>query len=143
MYISEFFKKHRETYFDLLEAYHNKGEVELWINFFLEGVANIAEGAVETAKKINALREEDMAKIHAIGGQRAKSGMVVLRKLYELPITNVRKVEEWTGLSRPSANALVKNLVEEGILEQRDRHTKYGRDFEYKKYLKLFTDETK
>ncbi|KKW15960.1 MAG: hypothetical protein UY56_C0024G0001, partial [Parcubacteria group bacterium GW2011_GWA1_50_14] len=74
---------------------------------------------------------------------RAKSGMVVLRKLYELPIINVRKVEEWTGLSRPAANGLVKVLVEEGILEQRNRRTKYGRDFEYKKYLKLFTDETK
>lgn len=84
-----------------------------------------------------------MAKIHAIGGQRAKSGLVVLRKLYELPIINIRKVEEWTGLSRPAANGLVKALIEKGILEQRNRRTKYGRDFEYKKYLKLFTDETK
>ena len=56
---------------------------------------------------------------------------------------NVRKIEEWTGLSRPAANGLVKALVEKGILEQRNRRTKYGRDFEYKKYLKLFTDETK
>ncbi len=143
LYISEFFKKHRESYFDLLESYHNKGDVESWVKFFLEGVAKVAEGAILTAKKINSLREEDMAKIHAIGGQRAKSGMMVLRKLYELPIINVRKIEEWTGLSRPSANALVKTLVKEGILEQRNRRTKYGRDFEYKKYLKLFTDETK
>jgi Fic family protein len=143
LYISEFFKKHREAYFDLLESYHNKGDVESWVNFFLEGVAHVAEGAIQTAKKINVLREEDMEKIHAIGGQRAKSGMIVLRKLYELPIINVRKVEEWTGLSRPAANALVKTLMEEGILEQRNRRTKYGRDFEYKKYLKLFTDETK
>lgn len=143
LYISEFFKKHREVYFDLLESYHNKGDIESWVNFFLEGVANVAEGAIQTAKKINTLREQDMAKIQAIGGQRAKSGMVVLRKLYELPIINVRKVEEWTGLSRPSANALVKTLMKEGILEQRNRRTKYGRDFEYKKYLKLFTDETK
>ncbi len=143
LYISEFFKKHREAYFDLLEGYHNRGEIEPWVNFFLEGVANVSGGAVETAKKINVLREQDMGKIHAIGGLRAKSGMVVLRKLYELPIINVRKVEEWTGLSRPSANGLVKTLIKEGILEQRNRRTKYGRDFEYKKYLKLFTDETK
>lgn len=143
LYISEFFKKNREAYFDLLESYHNKGDIESWVNFFLEGVGHVAEGAIQTAKKINILREEDMAKIHAIGGQRAKSGMIVLRKLYELPIMNVRKVEEWTGLSRPAANALVKTLIKEGILEQRNRRTKYGRDFEYKKYLKLFTDETK
>ncbi|MBM3256730.1 MAG: Fic family protein [Candidatus Liptonbacteria bacterium] len=143
LYISEFFKKHREVYFDLLEGYHNKGEVEPWVNFFLEGVAHVAEGAVATAKKINTLREEDMAKIQAIGGLRAKSGMIVLRKLYELPIVNVRKVEEWTNLSRPAANGLVAALMKEGILVQRNQRTKYGRDFEYKKYLKLFTDETK
>jgi len=143
LYISEFFKKHREIYFDLLEGYHNRGEVEPWVNFFLEGVAHVAHGAVETAKKINVLREEDMARVHAIGGLRAKSGMVALRRLYELPIVNVRKIEDWTGLSRPAANGLVTTLVREGILEQRDRRTKYGRDFEYKRYLKLFTDETK
>lgn len=34
LYISEFFKKHREAYFDLLEAYHNKGDLEALGQFF-------------------------------------------------------------------------------------------------------------
>ncbi|MEK7452598.1 MAG: Fic family protein, partial [Patescibacteria group bacterium] len=62
-------------------------------------------------------------------------------KLFELPIVSVKKVEEWTGLSRQSANTLVAEFVGLGILEQRDRKTTYGRDFEYKNYLRLFTKE--
>lgn len=141
LYLSEFFKRNRELYFDLLEGYHNRGDVIPWVNFFLEGVADVAVKAVKTSKKINELREKDMAKILGLGGPRSKTGMEVLRNLYKLPIINVGTVEKWTGLSRPSANTLVAELVKVGILEQRDRKTKYGRDFEYKEYLRLFTKE--
>ncbi|OGL66794.1 hypothetical protein A2856_03465 [Candidatus Uhrbacteria bacterium RIFCSPHIGHO2_01_FULL_63_20] len=141
LYLSEFFKRNRELYFDLLEGYHNRSEVVPWVNFFLEGVADVAGKAVETSRKINDLREKDMARIHALGGRRTKTGMAALRNLYKLPIVNVGKVEEWTGLSRQGANTLVAELVNIGILEQRDRKTKYGRDFEYKDYLQLFTKE--
>jgi len=82
-----------------------------------------------------------MAKIQALGGRRVKTGLTVLRNLYKLPIVNVGKVEEWTGFSRQGANTLVAELVKIGILEQRDRKTKYGRDFAYKNYLTLFTKE--
>ncbi len=141
LYLSEFFKKNSQSYFDLLEGYHNRGEVVPWVNFFLEGVATVSEQAINVSKKINKIREEDIKRIQDLGGSRAKNGMIVLRKLFELPIMNVRKVEEWTGLSRPSANALVKKFMELGILEQRNRKTTYGRDFEYKRYLEIFTAE--
>jgi Fic family protein len=141
LYLSEYFKRHRELYFELLEGYHNRGEVLPWVNFFLEGVADVAKRAVETSRNINELREKDMAKIYALGGRRAKSGMVVLRNLYKLPIVNVGKVEEWIGLSRQSANTLVAEFMRIGVLEQRDRKTKYGRDFEYKDYLRLFVQD--
>jgi Fic family protein len=141
LYLSEYFKRHRELYFELLEGYHNRGEVGPWVNFFLEGITAVAQRAVETSRKINALREKDMAKIYALGSRRAKSGMEVLRNLYKLPIVNVGKIEEWTGLSRQSANTLAAEFMRIGVLEQRDRKTTYGREFEYKNYLKLFTEE--
>jgi len=64
-----------------------------------------------------------------------------LENLYKLPIVSVKKVEEWTELSRPQANDLVKKLVELGILEQRDKDIEYGREFWYKKYLDLFVSK--
>jgi len=64
-----------------------------------------------------------------------------LENLYKLPIVSVRKVEEWTGLSRPQANELVKKLINLGILKQKDKNVEYGREFWYQEYLNLFTTE--
>ena len=65
--------------------------------------------------------------------------MSVLDKLYELPIVTVKKVQDWTGFSRPSATDLIDKLVKLDILFQRDKDITYGRIFEYKEYLKIFT----
>jgi len=140
LYLSEFLKKNREVYFDLLHNYHNKGEVIPWLQFFLEGVNDVALKAIETSKKINALRIRDIKKVQE-AGRSPKSALAVLDKLYELPIVNVAKIEEWTGFNRSSANKLVEKLVNVGILRQKDPHIEYGRIFEYKEYLDVFTRE--
>lgn len=138
LYLSEYFLSNRKAYYDSLNAYHQEdADVSGWLDFFLDGVAIIATQAIETSKKINSLRQNDLIKIQELG-RRAKTGVVVLENLYKLPIVSVKKVEEWTKLSRPRANELVKRLVELEILEQRDKDVEYGREFWYKNYLNLF-----
>ncbi|MEM2111792.1 MAG: Fic family protein [Candidatus Bathyarchaeia archaeon] len=138
LYLSEYFLKNRETYYDALDEYHSdRGDVSTWLDFFLDGVAIIAKAAIDTSRKINTLRSRDIAKIQTLG-RRARTGMTVLENLYKLPIVSVRKIEEWTGLSRPQANELVKKLVEIGILVQKDKEVEYGREFWHKDYLSLF-----
>jgi len=138
LYLSEYFLNNRQAYYDALDAYHSeKGDVSMWFNFFLDGVAIIAEEAIEISRQINILRKKDIAKIQSLG-RRAKTGMAVLENLFRLPIISVRKVEEWTDLSRPQANELVNKLVEIGVLEQRQKEIEYGREFWYKNYLLLF-----
>lgn len=137
LYISEYFKRHRESYFDFLEGYHNRGEVLPWIKFFLEGVAVVAEEAIETSRKVTILREKDMQTVYSMG-RSGKMGIILLQNLFKLPIVTVKKVEEFTGLSRPNANKLVDRFVGEGILEQIDKKKEYGRSFVYKKYFELF-----
>ena len=138
LYLSEYFLHNQRAYYDSLQAYHQENaDVSGWLDFFLDGVAIIATEAIETSKKINILRHNDVVKIQSLG-RRAKTGAIVLENLYKLPIVSVKKVEEWTQLSRPQANELVKKLVELGILEQRDKDIEYGREFWYKNYLKLF-----
>lgn len=137
LYLSEFFKRHRQLYFELLENYHNKGEVVPWINFFLEGVATVSQDAIVTSKKINTLRNNDVQRVNSRGGS-PKAALLVLDKLYELPIVNVRKIQEWTGFSRVGSYDLIKKLVGIGILQQRDKSIEYNRTFEYRDYLKIF-----
>lgn len=138
LYLSEYFLANHSAYYEALQLYHTEGgDIAIWLDFFLDGIAIIAEAAITTSKKINALRQADIATIQSLG-RRAKMAMLVLEHLYRLPIVNVHKVEEWTGLSRPQANELVKKLVEVRILEQKDKAVEYGREFWYRRYLELF-----
>lgn len=138
LYLSEYFKRHRDVYFDRLAGYHNRGEVERWVMFFLEGVVAIAEEAIQVSKKLVALREKDMTLAHSLGGRQAKTAIKLLEGLFGQPIVDVAKVEEITGLSRPAANALVKKFVDKEILRQVDKTDTYGRQFVYAEYLVLF-----
>lgn len=138
LYLSEYLLNNQKAYYDSLQTYHQEdADVLGWLDFFLDGVAIIATEAIKTSKKINDLRQKDVVKIQSLG-RRAKTGVIVLENLYKLPITSVKKIEEWTQLSRPQANDLVRKLVELGILEQRDKDVEYGREFWYKNYLNLF-----
>lgn len=141
LYLSEYFLNNQKTYYGSLNSYHQENaDVSGWLDFFLDGVAIIAVEAIEASKKINILRQTDTIKIQSLG-RRTKTGMTVLENLYKLPIVSVKKVEEWTELSRPQANDLVKKLVELAILEQRDKDIEYGREFWYKKYLDVFVSK--
>jgi Fic family protein len=141
LYLSEYFLRNQQEYYNSLAKYHKEeSDTTIWLDFFLDGVAIIASEAIETSKKINSLRIKDLLKIQRLG-KRAKNGGVVLEKLYNLPIIKVKQVEEWTRLSRPQANELVKKLVEIGILEQVDKKIEYGREFWYKNYLDLFINK--
>ncbi|OGN92433.1 MAG: hypothetical protein A2Z71_09625 [Chloroflexi bacterium RBG_13_50_21] len=138
LYLSDYFLNNRQAYYDALDQYHSEtGDISLWVDFFLDGVAIIAEQAISTSRNINILREKDIAKIQTIG-RRANYGMLVLQNLFRVPIVNVRKIKEWTGLSYPTADELLKQLVEIEILTQRNKNAKYRREFWYKNYLDLF-----
>ena len=138
LYLSDYFLKNRQEYYNSLAKYHSQqSDISTWFDFFLDGVAIVASEAIETSKKINSLRMKDLIKIQTLG-KRVKNGIILLEKLYNLPIIKVKQVEKWTGLSRPQANELVKKMVDVGVLEQIDKNVKYGREFCYKKYLDLF-----
>jgi len=139
LYLSDYFLKNRTQYYNSLAGYHSeKCDIDSWLNFFLDGVAIIAEEAIDISKKINVLRINDLLKIQSLG-KRAKKAILVLEKLYNLPIITVKNIEQWTELSRPQSNELTKKMVEIGILKQIDKEVEYGRQFWYKNYLDLFT----
>ena len=138
LYLSEYFKRHRDTYFERLSDYHNKGVVERWLIFFLEGVKDVAIEALDVSKRIVVLREQDMKKVHNLGGKRASSALVLLLGLYKQPIVDIATVESITRLSRPAANSQVQKMIEIGILRQIDEYVKYSRQFSYDEYLDLF-----
>jgi Fic family protein len=140
LYLSAYLKKHRKTYFDHLTDYHDRGLVDPWLKFFFTGICEVAESAVQTAGGIHKLRKADEEKIRTLAPKRRASAEKLYQQLFTSPIVTIPYVEKVTGLSRPAANALVKDLVDLKVLQQRGAG-KYAREFAYKDYISLFTSQ--
>jgi len=137
LYLSNYFKKNKEIYINRLEDYHN-GYVDKWLDFFLDGVIEIAGEAIDTVAKITDRREQDMIKMASLGKRAAESSAVVFPNLFSQPIVNVSTISQWTGFSLPGAQKVIDRFIEQGILEKKDGDKKYGQLYHYKNYLDIF-----
>jgi Fic family protein len=140
LYLSHYFKRHRATYYDLLQAVRDEGDWEGWLAFFLRGVAEVSAEAAETARRILLLREEHRTAITSGLGRAAGNGHRVLESLFDRPIVSVQDVQATNGTTFAAANALVARLVEIGVLEEITGQVR-NRRFRYGPYVRLFTDE--
>lgn len=137
LYLSHYFKAHRQEYYDRLQAVRDAGDWEGWLKFFLRGVGLVSVEAAETARKILVLREEHRQQITTRLGRVAGNGHRVLERLYEQPIVSVEQVKKITGTSFPAANNVVRRMTEAGILEEMTGAAR-NRRFLYRPYLNLF-----
>jgi Fic family protein len=142
LYLSEFFKKHQNLYYDRLQSYHSDpADVDAWLDFFLEGIIATATSAIQIASGITQIRENDMAKIHKLGKTAANTAVEVLRNLFRQPIIDASKIQEWTKVkTRAGAQKIIDRFIDLGILIQRDPKKTYGRTYEYRSYLQLFEE---
>ncbi len=139
LYLSHYFKKHRQEYYERLQEVRDRGEWEAWLAFFLRGVIEVASEATETARRILSLREEHRSLIVGEFGRSTASALTVLESLYRRPIVTVSDIEETTGTSYAAANALVSRLVALGLLEEITGFAR-NRRFRYQPYISLFTE---
>ncbi len=139
LFLSTYFKKHQTIYYEKLAQYHEgDGNSEAWLDFFLDGIVDVATEAIETVKQINILRDEDMTKIQGLGKTAAASAIKVMPQLFKLPIVNVHIVQSWTGFTKQGAQNVIDRFMELGILQLKDEHVSYDRSFIYKRYVDIF-----
>lgn len=139
LFLSSFFKQHQKLYYEKLLGYHN-GNVSVWVDFFLDGVIEIAGEAIDTVGKITVLRENDLLKIQTLGKRASESAILVLPKLYAQPIITTNIVQKWTGFTRAGAQTVIDRFIKMGILTPKDRGKKYGQSYMYKNYIDIFND---
>ncbi len=139
LYLSHYFKRHRQAYYDHLQAVRERGDWEAWLAFFLRGVVEVAPEAAETARRILQLREEHRTAINARVGRAAGNGHKVLESLYHRPIVSVNDVKALTGTTYAAANGLVARLVRLGVLEEMTGYAR-NRRFRYGAYIALFAE---
>jgi Fic family protein len=140
LYLSSYFKKHQKLYYQKLQNYHEEdSDINGWLEFFLEGVAEIADSSIETCTKITALRDRDFAKMQTLGKQSAESTLDVVRKLFGQPIIGVAEIAKWTGFSPQGSYNMIERLQDLKILEPLG-NADYGQKYIYADYYELFDD---
>ena len=139
LYLSDYFRRYRQQYYDRLNAISKKDDIEGWTKYFLDGVINVSKDAINLSQKIINLRKEDDKKVMALG-KAAKSGIKLLDYLYTNPIVTGNLAEKITGLSPSNARNLINRFVTLDILKQFDKK-KRDKKYIYEKYLELFTNE--
>ncbi len=137
LYMSEFLVMNQLRYYDLLQAIHDDGAWEQWVDFYLKGVAEVAQRSADAACKILDLRETHRRLVTAEFGGRALNGLVLLERLFSEPILNINRVSELTGLTYRAAADLVEQFVSRGLLEEITGQAR-NRQYRYSPYVRIF-----
>jgi Fic family protein len=140
LYLSLYFKARRKQYYDLLQAVRDRGDWETWIEFFLTGVIETANEAVETARQLLTLFEEDRARIRALG-RPAASMLRVHDLLQQRPIISIGPASKQLKLTHPTVMKAAANLQELGIVREVTGKQR-GKLFAYSRYMTILNRGT-
>lgn len=140
LYLSLFFKVNRQVYYDLLTRVRTTGDWEAWLEFFLTGVKETSDQAVQAARRIIALLDADRKKIEGLG-RPAASVLRVHQYAQTHPILSIASTAEQIGSTFPTVASAIEYMQQLGILREitgRQRH----RLFAYRGYLDILNEGT-
>ena len=134
LYLSSYFRRNRQEYYDRLNNIRSKGDWEGWLKFFLRGVYEISKQSTEAAQKIIALQERDRARI-----VHSPNGLKLVDHLFMNPLITIHGIRRLTGISHATAGRLVKQMMELGILHEITGYAR-NRKFLYKDYFDILKE---
>ena len=140
LYLSLHFKRNRAEYYRLLGEVRRQGDWEAWTDFFLDGVATVADEAVTAARDLHALVSADRERLLAA----SNASVLAIRLLDQLPshpIVTIPGVVRMLETTKPTAGKAVRFLEELGILVETSGKRR-DRTFAYKTYLEKLRSGT-
>lgn len=141
LYLSYFFKKNRNRYYELLNNVHVKGEFEEWIKFFIKGICEISEDAISSIQKIIELKKADIEKIRNIPKGNISNLLLIYDYLLRHPFLETEDIRRLSDLSKPTVNKLLETLIELEILELVEEKKRY-KQYVYRKYVDILSEGT-
>ena len=135
LYLSLYFKTHRDEYYELLQTVRARGDWEAWLQFFLRGVIETARQAADTAMELLDLFECDRKRIESLG-RPAASALRVHQLLQERPFVSILMAADRLGDSRPTIARSIVHLERLGVLQE-STGRRWGRLFAYRDFLTI------
>lgn len=137
LYLSDFFNKNKNLYYDNLTLVREKNDMIQWIKFFLVGVLETSENAIDTLNKIvnlkNGIEKEQIVNM----GKRHQNGLKLLNTLFKQPVVHIKDVEEILNISNTAATNIVNIFVDNKILYE-TTGSKRNRSYLFRDYIDLF-----
>jgi Fic family protein len=140
LYLSDYFEKHRQLYYDNLNKVRVKNDMIQWIKFFLVGIIETSEKGNNTFKSILNLKEQIEDRKLVTLGKKLPTARLLMNYLYRIPLVSAQQVQNELKVSLPTANSLLSDFERLGILNEKTGW-KRNREFEFTEYLNLFRDK--
>ncbi|WP_456485752.1 Fic family protein [Hydrogenimonas sp.] len=113
-YLSSYLEKHRDEYYGALRNISEKGAWDDWIAFFLEAVIEQSKTNAKRVKTIMTLYDDMKERVQAI--THSQYTIQVIDTLFDRPIFKTTDFITRTGIHKPTAMGLLRQLREAGIL---------------------------
>ena len=139
LYLSDYFKKYRQLYYDNLNRVRVKNDLSQWIKFFLVGIIETSEKGNNTFKSILKLKEQIEDRKIITLGKKLTTAKSLMNYLYRKPVVTAQDVQDELKVSPPTANSLLSDFERLGIVNEKTGW-KRNREFEFTEYLNLFRD---
>lgn len=141
LYLSYYFKKNRQEYYDRLNMVRDTGDYEQWIDFFLKGVVDIAGSAMDTARQILDLQSRHR---RTLWEKKISSPIAVgiLEQLFYTPLVSIGQIAGQFDVSYQAASTIVSQLEKAEILRETTGR-KRDKRFVYRDYLNILAEGTK
>ena len=135
LYISAYFERNREPYYDALSRARTDNDLMGWVLFFLEALKETAQTGCEKFKRIFALRDEMNEYSHTCAN--ATLMQKLFKSLYSFPRMTIKQVSESIGCSYLTANRMVKKLEKDGLLVPAT-DARRNVIYDFRRYLEIF-----
>lgn len=140
LYLSLYFKSHRQRYYELLNEVRLTGDWEAWLHFFADAVIHTATQAVDTAQQLMKLAAEDGQRINGLK-RISGSAHLIHKSMLERPIASPNWIQEKTRLAPATVNACLRELEQLGIVKEVTGQ-KRNRLYSYVEYIRIMNKGT-
>ena len=117
LYVSSYFELRKNEYYDALQGVRRNGDVDIWLQYFLEAVASQATDAIGRSDRLGEIEESYRARL---AGSRGRAHELI-DSLISSPYISTRQARDHLGVTAQGADYIMKQLEEAGIVMRMKR----------------------
>jgi Fic family protein len=141
LYLSYYFKRNKQEYYDRLMNVRLKGEWEEWIRFFLTGIAEVSDEAVASARAISELQKIAIEKL-STASLANQNSLTLLNHLFTAPIVSKTQASELLHVRYPTASGIIDQFEKLGILVNMNKNKQRYRRYMFSDYMTILNKGT-